>query len=242
MNTNEKERLDIISQNQLFGMMANRSSTRYCYNVFRRYMRLDSNILEIGPADGFMTDLLVKDMGRHAGKLTVVEGSSIFCQVLREKHLNINIVNSLFEEFQTDDKYSAVILGHVLEHVENPVDVLCRVKKLLGDDGRIFASVPNARSLHRQAAVIMGILEGEDALNEADKLHGHRIVFSPEKFRKVFLDAKLNIEIFGGYWIKPVSNKQIEMHWTPEMLDAFMCLGERYPDIAGELYIIAKNQ
>jgi hypothetical protein len=38
-----------------------------------------------------------------------------------------------------------------------------------------------------------------------------------------------------------VSNKQIEANWTPEMLDAFMQLGERYPDIAGEIYVVARN-
>ncbi|WEN42094.1 hypothetical protein CKCBHOJB_01679 [Thauera sp. GDN1] len=26
------------------------------------------------------------------------------------------------------------------------------------------------------------------------------------------------------------------------MLDAFMVLGERYPDIAGEIYVVAKNE
>ena len=45
--------------------------------------------------------------------------------------------------------------------------------------------------------------------------------------------------MFGGYWIKPLSNGQIEQNWTAEMLEAFMELGERYPDIAGEIYVVA---
>lgn len=47
--------------------------------------------------------------------------------------------------------------------------------------------------------------------------------------------------MFGGYWLKPVSNGQIEENWTGKMVEAFMKLGERYPDIAAEIYIIAKN-
>jgi hypothetical protein len=39
--------------------------------------------------------------------------------------------------------------------------------------------------------------------------------------------------------IKPISNAQIEETWTSEMLDAYMILGERYPEIAGEIYIVA---
>jgi hypothetical protein len=31
----------------------------------------------------------------------------------------------------------------------------------------------------------------------------------------------------------------METAWTAEMLEAFMQLGERYPDIASEIYVIA---
>ena len=41
--------------------------------------------------------------------------------------------------------------------------------------------------------------------------------------------------------MKPVSNAQIEASWTPEMVEAFMVLGERYPDIAGEIYVVASR-
>ena len=69
--------------------------------------------------------------------------------------------------------------------------------------------------------------------------HGHRRVFDPASFRQCFLSAGLTIETSGGYWLKPVSNRQIEQTWTPEMLAAFMELGERYPDIAAEIYVVA---
>ena len=49
----------------------------------------------------------------------------------------------------------------------------------------------------------------------------------------------MKIDFFGGYWLKPIANSQIEQSWTPEMLEAFMQLGEQYPDIAAEIYVIA---
>jgi hypothetical protein len=85
----------------------------------------------------------------------------------------------------------------------------------------------------------MGLLETEHSLNETDLHHGHRRVYDPESFRADFHSAGFKIEVFGGYWIKPLSNSQIEASWTPEMLEAFMQLGERYPDIAGEIYVVA---
>ena len=88
----------------------------------------------------------------------------------------------------------------------------------------------------------MGLLQAEDELNELDKHHGHRRVFNPESFRQAFYQSGYNIDYFGGYWLKPVSNSQIEANWTAEMLEAFMKLGERYPDIAGEIYVVASHK
>ena len=33
----------------------------------------------------------------------------------------------------------------------------------------------------------------------------------------------------------------LEKTWTQPMLDAYMRLGERCPDIAGEIYVVASN-
>ena len=132
--------------------------------------------------------------------------------------------------------------AHVLEHVEDPITVLARVKTWLSAKGRLFASVPNARSLHRQMAVVMGLLPSEHSLNPADLHHGHRRVYDPESLRRDVHAAGFPIELFGGYWLKPVANHQLEANWTPEMLEAAMVVGERYPDVAAEIYVIAGHK
>ena len=233
----EKTRLEDISKVSLYAAGVNSASIKHSFTIAKRHMVGDT-ILEMGPAEGVMTELLAST----GKKLTLVEGSALFCDDLRRRFPHANVVNALFEEFQSDELFDNVILGHVLEHVENPVDILSRAMQWLKPStGRLFGAVPNARSLHRQAAVIMGLLQQEDALNEMDFHHGHRRVFNPETFRNGFLRAGLKIEVFGGYWMKPVSNAQIEASWTPEMIDAFMALGERYPDMAGEIYVVASR-
>ena len=52
---------------------------------------------------------------------------------------------------------------------------------------------------------------------------------TPNPFVPVSPRLSLQIKFFAGYWLKPLSNQQIEELWTPSMLDAFMHLGERYP-------------
>jgi 2-polyprenyl-3-methyl-5-hydroxy-6-metoxy-1,4-benzoquinol methylase len=237
MSHDEKAHLERISNLSLYAAGANSATIRYSFKIAQRYLVGDT-LLEMGPAEGVMTELLAATGKR----MTVVEASSLFCDDLRTRFPQARIVNALFEEFRPDELFDNIILGHVLEHVQDPADILSRARHWLKPGtGRLFAAVPNSRSLHRQAAVIMDMLPAENALNEMDIHHGHRRVFDPESFRNCFREAGLQIEVFGGYWMKPVSNKQIEEHWTPQMLEAFMQLGERYPDIAGEIYIVAHN-
>jgi 2-polyprenyl-3-methyl-5-hydroxy-6-metoxy-1,4-benzoquinol methylase len=235
MNQQEKTRLENISRNSLYAAGVGTAMVEYTFRIVQRHLT-GTTVLEVGPAEGVMTGHLVKTGKR----MTVVEGSATFCASLRERFPDAKIVNALFEEFEPEGTYDNIILGHVLEHVEDPVACLRKVARCLTlKTGKVFASVPNARSIHRQAAVIMKLLPTEDTLNELDIHHGHRRVFNPETFRNVFYQAGLNIEVFGGYWLKPVSNRQIDESWTPQMIEAFMQVGERYPDIAAEIYALA---
>jgi 2-polyprenyl-3-methyl-5-hydroxy-6-metoxy-1,4-benzoquinol methylase len=233
----ETDRLESIATKSLYAHWVNSATIQASFHVFSTFLK-SGPTLELGPAEGVMTNFLVKT----CDQLTVVDGSEHFCAAIKSRHPNITVVNSLFESFEPQQRFSNIILGHVLEHVDDPVAILKRASNWLSPSGRILAAVPNSRSLHRQAAVLMGLLPYEESLNEADHHHGHRRVYNPELFRRDFLSAGLSIERFGGYWLKPVSNSQIEMHWTPQMLNAFMALGERYPDIAGEIYIVARNE
>jgi 2-polyprenyl-3-methyl-5-hydroxy-6-metoxy-1,4-benzoquinol methylase len=233
----ERERINRIANDSWYAIGANGASVRYQTRLFSRYWKLNT-CLELGCAEGLTTDELVN----YFDHLTCVDGSEVFCKALRKRHPEIEVVDSLFEDFEPDRKFDTIILGHVLEHVEAPSALLARIRLWLKYSGRLLASVPNARSIHRQVAVAMGILETEHSLNATDIHHGHRRVYDPESFRTEFLRAGFSIEVFGGYWLKPVSNQQIDATWTPEMLEAAMQVGERYPDIAGEIYVVASTR
>lgn len=234
---NEIDNLEKIARQSLYSAGVSADMIAHSFSIFKRHIR-GRSLLEMGPAEGVMTDLLTRlDL-----EISVVEGSESFAAALAKRYPHIEVTHSLFEDFRPSARFDNIVLGHVLEHVTNPVAILTQVREWLSDDGIILAAVPNARSLHRQAAVVMGILSFEEQLNDADRYHGHRRVYTPETFRHDFLAAGLDIQVFGGYWLKPLANKQIEDHWTPEMLKAFMILGERYPDIAGEIYVVASRK
>lgn len=231
----ERERLEAIAADSWYEQWVNAAGIRYGGEIFARHWR-GGRCLELGPAEGVMTEKLV---GRFED-VVVVDGSEHFCSMLRERFPDIEVVCALFEDYEPSGTFDAVVLGHVLEHVADPVVLLQAVRPWLSEGGSVYAAVPNARSVHRQAAVLMGALETEHTFNESDRHHGHRRIYDPERLRADFLAAGFDISVFGGYWLKPLSIGQITRDWTPEMLEAFMALGERYPDIAGEIYVIAR--
>jgi phospholipid N-methyltransferase len=65
---------------------------RYSFRVFERHLR-GASILEMGAAEGVMTELLA----RTGKALTVVEGSSAFCESLARRFPSVQVVHSLFE-------------------------------------------------------------------------------------------------------------------------------------------------
>lgn len=233
---NNKHDLDYIAENSLFLVKTGILMQDHSFNIIKRFFTKDHSVLELGPAEGIMT----KRFTSYFKSVDVLEGSKVFCEKLRNEFNDINVYNSYFENFDTEKKYSLIILGHVLEHVDDPVLILNKIKKFLTEDGKIFVAVPNANSLHRQAAVIMKLLDTETSMSPKDYHHGHKRVFTPMTFKECFNSASLNIEHFGGYWIKPLSDAQLE-DWPEETINAFMKLGELYPDIAAENYIIASN-
>ena len=184
-----------------------------------------------------MTDLLAPSFDDY----TVVDGADFWIEAIRERHPHIIGYTSLFEDFKPARQYDNIVLGHVLEHVQDPVEILKLSSSWLSGDGLILAAVPNSHSIHRQAAVLMGLLETEKQLNETDKKNGHRRVYDIETLEKDFVDAGLRIIERGGYWLKPEHNAFINANWSESMVDAFLKLGEKYPEIAGEIYVIAQK-
>jgi 2-polyprenyl-3-methyl-5-hydroxy-6-metoxy-1,4-benzoquinol methylase len=231
----ERARLESIATDGVYNDGPMPTSLRYLAGIFRRHWR-GERCLELGPADGVVTEQLVEAFP----SLTVVDGSSTFCAQLTERFPDVAVVNALFEEYDPPHRFDTVIMGHVLEHVVDPVGLLRRIRQWLAPGGVALATVPNAHSIHRQAAVLMGLLPAENALNETDLHYGHRRVYDLAGLRADFAAAGWTVTTTGGYWLKPVSNAQTAEHWTQEMLDAFMELGERYPDSAAEIYVVAQ--
>ncbi|MGY1773622.1 class I SAM-dependent methyltransferase [Blastococcus sp. SYSU D00813] len=235
-NHAELERLEAIAEDSWYTDGPMPTVLRHQAGIFARHWR-GRRCLELGPAEGLVTERLAG----HFPELTLVDGSARFCELLSARFPSATVVNGLFEDYEPSGTFDTVVLGHVLEHVIDPVALLERIRPWVAPGGVVLASVPNAHSVHRQAAVLMGLLPSEDALNDTDRHHGHRRVYDLGRLTADFAAAGWRVTQTGGYWLKPVSNAQITEQWTQDMLEAFLELGERQPDVAAEIYVVAEH-
>lgn len=189
--------------------------------------------LELGPADGWMT----RHLRRKFRVLTIVDGAGDLLESIPSGPDLIK-VHSLFEDFRPSDKFNSIIMEHILEHVAEPVDLLKRVREWVAPTGRIFVGVPNSESYHRLVAVKMGLLKNAHELNERDHAYGHRRVYSWDTLVADLRAAGLKVEKMDGVFFKPLSNRQIDQYWTPEMIEGFYQLGKDFPKNAAEILAV----
>jgi SAM-dependent methyltransferase len=192
--------------------------------------------LELGPASGFMTKYLVNEFEA----LHLVEGSSELLDQI-PNYDNVTKVHSYFEDYDSKMKYDTIIMSHVLEHIENPALVLKKIYSWLADDGVFIVAVPNAKSIHRIVAVQMGLLKNEYELNERDHHFGHYRVYDLAILKEQIKASGFSIVESGGYFLKPLTNVQIENTWTQEMIEGFYDAGKYFQDNCAEIYVVCKK-
>lgn len=202
------------------------------YKSLRPHLRGPTG-LELGPAEGQMTRFLKDDFD----SLTVVDGAPALLGLIPD-YPNLIKVHSLFEEFSPTGHFDTIILEHILEHVDHPVELLSRVQEWLAPKGRVLLGVPNGNSIHRLAATKMGILKQPCELNERDLAQGHRRVYTRDTFKSDIELSGLKIMELGGVFFKPLSNGQIQDNWTDEMIEGFYELGKSFPEYTADIYAV----
>lgn len=209
---------------------------QFRYRSIKRYLRGPEG-LELGPAEGHMTRLLVDDFAR----LTVVEGAADL--LLRiPNHQSLRKVHALFEDFEPDTPFNTIVMDHILEHIAEPIELLRRASAWLASDGVIIVGVPNGHSFHRLAGVKMGLLKVPTELNQRDLTLGHRRVYTRESLLADVDAAGLQTTMVGGVFFKPLSNQQIEDTWTEQMIEGFYELGKDFPEHANDLFAVCQRR
>jgi len=194
---------------------------------------VDKKILNLGLGNGKTSKILDEFVKAQ----TVVEGSRKIIDLFSFKSQKTIFVESYFENYSTDDKFEVILANHVLEHVDDPVELMKKkFATWIMNNGIIFITVPNAKSLHRLIGKEMGLLKSEYDLNNSDREGGHQRVYDIAKLRDHINQAGFKILDWGGYNIKMVSLLQMK-DWSQELLDAIFEVSKKMPpDICANIW------
>ena len=203
---------------------ANRHAARAAVSQVR-----GPNVLVLGAATGAWAEPLLERFDRFD---TVDAVDHLLEQLQRHYQGRVRGFVSLFEEFEPPgDLYDTVVLGHVLEHVHDPVEVLRRCRGWLEPGGRVVILVPNANSLHRLVGVALGHLQAVTDMSPGDEQLGHRRVYTWSALQAHVEAAGLSDIQLSGLFLKPLSNGQMDA-FTDELRRAFFELGTAAPEVA----------
>jgi 2-polyprenyl-3-methyl-5-hydroxy-6-metoxy-1,4-benzoquinol methylase len=196
------------------------------------------DVLVLGAATGSWARPLLERFGRFDVADAVPE---LVARIEARHRGRVRGYVALFEELDPDRPYDTVIMGHVLEHVVDPVAVLRRARSWLQPSGRIVILSPNAQSLHRRIGVRLGMLPDVTSFSPADHELGHRRVYTRERLRADVETAGLRCATLGGLLLKPLANHQMDV-FSDALRAAFFALGEELPELALVLLCIAVNE
>jgi len=173
--------------------------------------------LDLGCNDGFITKELCKRFSRVWG----VDASEEHINVARQRGIpNAVFHRALFEEFDPGDElFDTIYMVNILEHVDNPVDMLSRARGWLNQNGFIVIHVPNALSLNRRLGQLMGVIDNWYELSATDVEVGHRRFYDADSLKKAIIASGLRVESMGGVMLKPFSHPQMEWFISCEAWD-----------------------
>jgi 2-polyprenyl-3-methyl-5-hydroxy-6-metoxy-1,4-benzoquinol methylase len=109
-------------------------------NLLERYLSPESKILEIGCGEGWF----LRELSRRGFNVFGVEPSKTATEYARRSGLNV--VQGTFPEIEVPGPFNAIIMSHVLEHIQDPIDLLRKLNNV-APQGYIFLVQTNWQGL-----------------------------------------------------------------------------------------------
>lgn len=194
------------------------------------------DILELGLGHGYTVPYFTKACARHM----VVEGSGKVIAHFLEQNPDYPgaLVEGYFETFETEARFDAIVMGFVLEHVDDPVAILRHYRPLLKPGGKVWVAVPNAKSMNRRLGLAMGMIPDIYELNATDHMLGHQRNYCRDTLRADCEAAGYRVTHEEGMYLKPLPLGVLKT--LPDMdanMNAMMEVGVDFPDLCVALLV-----
>ncbi len=188
------------------------------------------SLLELGLGAGITANIFSSHFVRHV----VLDASPSVIANYRSKHPSskVEIIETYFEDFKSREKFDVIVMGFVLEHVDDPIRILTHFRQFLAPKGKLFLTVPNAEVLNRKLGHIAGMLPDMQVLSDHDNLCGHKRYYTVQSLRDDVKKTGYRIRRLEGIYLKPFTTTQIKsLNFEQNVLDALCEVGIDYPEL-----------
>ena len=180
-------KISIRKQPVLFAMAKARWALIESF-LIRQGIISDVSLLDIGAGYGYLGMVAAKSKNVIIDKYTAVEPDQNIQKALSSAWPRIRSgckleINSNLN--QVNGKFEIVALSHVLEHVNDPLDLLNKAKSYINNDGLIFIDVPNMDC------------------NFKEDVFPHVLFFTEKSVAELFRKASMEVLFLAAFGISP---------------------------------------
>lgn len=201
----------------------------YPERIVSRFSFADS-LLELGLGHGFTAEIFAKVTNRHV----IVDGASTVIDQFKQSHPDFSgeLVLDYFEKYTPEKPFDVIVMGFVLEHVEDPDLILNRYRQFLKPGGKMYIAVPNAKSMNRRMGLALGLIDDIYSLNANDLALGHKRQYCLQTLRSAMTKAGYRITHEEGIYLKPLPLATLKTLTNfKENLKAMCEVGIEFPDL-----------
>lgn len=201
----------------------------YPHRIIARFGRAHS-LLELGLGHGFTAKIFANSCDHHV----IVDGSSVVIEQFRRNTPDFSgeIIEAYFENYTPTEMFDVIIMGFILEHVDDPDFILKRYRNFLKPTGKLYVTVPNAKSLNRRLGEELGLIDDIYDLNANDLALGHQRQYCLDTLRAAVQNAGYRITHEEGIYLKPLPLSVLKtLDDTEANLQAMLRVGVDFPDL-----------
>lgn len=202
------------------------------------------NVLELGSFKGDFT----KRLFPYFNDITCVEASEkAIVAAKKVVGRKVTFIHSTFETAILPHTYDNIILTHTLEHLNDPVSILKKIRvQWLSSKGRLFLVCPNANAASRQIAVYMGLVDHVTAVTPVEREHGHRRTYTLDTLERDAKKAGWSVVYRSGIFFKAFANFQWDKLLktdiiSPAYMEGCYLLGKKYPDLCSSIFLVCEK-
>ena len=157
--------------------------------IIKKFYKNTASILDVGCATGDIAVELSIDGYKLHGIEMSLERIAKAKQFAKKYNQDILFEQKKFETLKIKERFDIILMGEIIEHFQNPVEILIEAQKFLNKNGKILITTPNMPSLRNR--IKFGIL-GTFPDNNPE----HKYYFDRRRFGQIVKEAGFNLLYF----------------------------------------------